>query len=85
MNADHARPQEVSGVEDGAIDVRFSGAVHDGVDVVLMAQPRHQGLIADVAVYETVPVSPGQVREVVQGASIGKQIERDHFNLRVGA
>ena len=53
MSADDVGLDEGVGALDRAVDVRFGGEVHDGVDALLAQQLLDQRGIADIAVDES--------------------------------
>jgi hypothetical protein len=83
--ANDIRLDERRRASNGAIDVRFGSTVHDGVDLVLMEQPRDKSLIADITLDEAMALLPRQVHKILYGTGVGEQIERDDPDLRVGA
>src|SRR6267378_1305251 len=85
MGTDDVRFDERGWSADRPVDMRLGGEVHEGVDPFLTQQARHEGPIADVAVYESKPGLALEWREAHPVACIGERIENDQPVARVPA
>ena len=68
--------------QDAAIDVRFGGEVHYGVEAGAVEDLVHRLLVADVAAHELVPGVLLNGSQVLQVPGVGERVERD--DVRVG-
>src|ERR1700735_242580 len=75
MRADHIGSDEIVGTQNGSIDVRFRGKVHQGVDLVLSEQPAHFILVADIASDKQIARVVCNVQKTVNITRIGQGVE----------
>ena len=75
LGADHVGHHEVGGAQDGPVDVRLGGEVHDRVDVA--DEVLHEGPVEDVALDEAQAVVLGDGSEVREVARVGQLVEDD--------
>ncbi len=71
--------------EDRPVDVRLGGKVDHAIDTLVIQQGLDQRLIADIALHEAVRRQRLDVREALQVAGIGQQIEVDDAVTRMPA
>src|ERR1019366_6365327 len=84
MRTDDVGADEIIGPEDGTVDMRFCGEMHQRIDVVLFARRSHGAFVANVAAHKYVTGITLESREILELAGVGQGIEHDHFP-RLGA
>ena len=82
--ADDIRLDEIGRPVDGTVDMRLGRQMHDPRDAFLAQQSRHQILVTDVALHETVVQMVFDLPQRVQVSCIGEPVQVDHAICRVG-
>jgi hypothetical protein len=79
--AKHIGLNERLRTKDGAIYMRLSRKMNDGVNLVLTEQGGNKLAVANISLHKDVSFGIGQVFEIFETAGVGQRIEIDDPNL----
>jgi hypothetical protein len=59
--------------------------VNDGINLIISENSLNLRLVTDITFYKLMPFWKGQILQVLQAASIGKQVQVDNESIRLGS